>query len=275
MQHAALKKYLDSQARLIDKALDNFLPQAKEPPAMLHEAMRYSALGPGKRIRPILTLAAGEMLGGSQKKALIPACAVEMIHSYSLAHDDLPCMDDDDLRRGRATCHKKFSEAFAILAGDGLLTEAFRLLGSFPDAKRAKRLVEVIADAVGSRGMVGGQAAEIIFEGRQLDQAACDLIHINKTGRLIAASCLAGAIAAGAPKPQERRLWRYGECIGLAFQIIDDIMDQDGYLKFMSPSEAREAASILTQKAQAELRPFGRKSAVLTAIADHLGRRVE
>ena len=177
-----INKYLDTRAVLIDESLDRFLPKVKELPTLIHEAIRYSTLGAGKRIRPVLTLAVSDMLGGSTKDALIPACAIEMIHSMSLIHDDLPCMDDDDFRRGSPTCHKKYGEAHAVLAGDGLLTEAFYLLSQYPDAKRSRRLVEVISFATGSRGMVGGQVSDKIFENQDIDKAALDFIHVNKTG---------------------------------------------------------------------------------------------
>jgi geranylgeranyl diphosphate synthase type II len=269
----SINKYLKSQAKLIDQALDRFLPQAKEPPALIHEAMRYGALGVGKRIRPILTLAVSDLFKGSRPKAMIPACAIEMVHSYSLIHDDLPPMDNDDFRRGRVTCHKKYGEGYAILAGDALLTEAFSLLSKYPDAKKTKRLVEILSSAAGSRGMVGGQAAEMIFENQELDKATLDFVHINKTGKLLVAACLSGAVSAGASKRDEKRILRYAECIGFAFQIVDDIMDGDGYLKIMSPSEARKEVSCLTQKAQSALKPFGRKAKILIEIAEFLGKR--
>ena len=259
--------------KVVDEALDRFLPKTKEVPSLLHQAMRYSALSSGKRIRPILTLAVSDMLGGSRGNALIPASAIEMIHSYSLVHDDLPCMDNDDLRRGRPTCHKKFDEATAVLVGDGLLTEAFRLLGTYPDAKRAKRLTGVIAESIGSRGMIGGQFLDKIFENKTIDKITLDLIHVNKTGKLLANACLAGAISARATKAEEKRIFRFGETIGFVFQIIDDILDKDGYLQFMSVSEAREEASYLTSKAKAELKPFGKKAETLIKIAEFLGKR--
>lgn len=270
-----MEKYLKTQGALIEKALSRFLPKASETPGLIHEAMRYSALGPGKRIRPILTLAVSDLLDGKRARALIPACAIEMIHNYSLIHDDLPCMDNDDLRRGRATSHKKFSEATATLAGDGLLTEAFGLLATFPDPKKVQRLVCLIAQAAGSRGMIGGQISEKLFEGRVFDKAALDFIHINKTGKLIAASCLSGAIAASATAAEEKRIRKYGECIGFVFQIVDDILDGDGYLKLMSATEAREEAHRMTEKAKNELKPFGVKAKILSELADFLIQRVE
>ena len=270
-----IEKYLKTQGRLIDKALDRYLPKARLSPQLLHEGMRYSVFGGGKRIRPVLTLAASEMCGGLKERALIPACAIELVHSYSLVHDDLPSMDNDDYRRGRLTCHKKYGEANAILVGDGLLTETFHLLSRYPDPKKAVRLAQIVSEAAGSRGMVAGQIIEKLLEGKNIDLATTDLIHMNKTGKLIMASCLAGAVSAGASQAQERRVRRYGEYIGFAFQIVDDIMDKDGYLKFMSASEARKEVASLTQKARAELRSFGKKAGMLTALADFLGTRTK
>ena len=270
-----LEKYLKTQGKLIDKALDQFLPKAKQPSALLNEAVRYSVFSGGKRIRPILTLAVSDMLGGSRERALIPACAIEMIHSFSLVHDDLPAMDNDDLRRGRPTCHKKYGEANAILAGDSLSIEAFYVLSFYPNPKVASRLVKAIAEASGGRGMVGGQASEKILEGQDVSLPTLNLIHVNKTGKLFVASCLMGAISAGASPSEEKRIRRFGEYIGFAFQIVDDIMDGDGFLKFMSESEARKEAALITQKAQKELRPFGKKAKILLELADFLGNRTK
>jgi geranylgeranyl diphosphate synthase type II len=268
-----LSSYLKTQAKVVDKALERFLPKAKQSPSLLHEAIRYSVFGPGKRIRPIMTLAVSEMCGGSLVRALIPACAVEMIHSSSLVHDDLPSMDNDDYRRGRLTCHKKYGEAYAILVGDSLLIEAFHLLSFYPDPKKASRLIQVISEATGSRGMVGGQTLDKMFEGKSFDLPTLNMIHVNKTGKLFVASCLAGAISTGISSSLEKRVRRFGEYIGFAFQIIDDIIDRDGYLNFMSESEARKEVARLTGKAQAELKPFGRKAKILCELADFLGIR--
>jgi len=270
-----IETYLKTRAKEVDRSLDRLLPKAKEPPALIHEAMRYGTLGAGKRIRPILTLAVSDVLGGSKARALFPACAIECIHSYSLIHDDLPSMDNDDMRRGRPTCHKKFGEAYAILAGDGLLTEAFYLLGQFPDAKKSRLMVQVLGRAVGSQGMVGGQVVDKIFETKKIDQGMLDFVHMNKTGKLITAACQLGAISAGATKSQLSHIRKYGEYIGFAFQIVDDIMDKDGYLQFMSAGSAREEAALLTQKAQKELSGFGKKAEILLKIAEFLGSRVK
>jgi len=270
-----IKNYFKTQIKIIDKALDRYLPASRKSPAVLHEAMRYSVFGKGKRVRPLLALASSDLCGGSRERALIPACAIEMIPSYSLVHDDLPSMDDDDTRRGRPTCHKKYGEANAILVGDGLLTEAFHLLGRYPDPKKAVRLIQILAEAAGSRGMIAGQVIEKMLEGKDLNLPTTNLIHVNKTGKLIMASCLAGAVSAGAFPSQERHIRRYGEYIGFAFQIVDDIMDKDGYLKLMSASEARKEVALLTQKARAELRSFGKKADTLLTLADFLGARTQ
>lgn len=268
-----LKEYLKKRALLIDGALDTYLPRENQVPAILHRAIRYSVFGKAKRIRPILTLAVSDLVRGNLKKALIPACAIEMIHASSLVHDDLPSMDNDDYRRGRLSCHKKYGEAYAILVGDSLLIEAFHLIAKYPDPKRAACLSSIISDASGSRGMVGGQTIEKIWEGKDVDLPTLNLIHINKTGKLFVAACLAGAVSGGASAGEIRQIRRFSECVGLAFQIVDDIIDRDGFLKFMSESEARFEADRLITRAATELKPFGKKASVLLEIADLLAHR--
>ncbi len=225
-----LQPYLKERICLIDSALDRYLPGAETLPNRLHEAIRYSVFAGGKRIRPILMLAACEAVGGEIKNVLPAACAIEMVHSYSLIHDDLPAMDDDDLRRGNPTNHKVYGEATAILAGDGLLTEAFILLsnrkiwGDIPVEKTCEA-INVIARSSGSRGMVGGQVVDMEAEQNPIDLPTLEYIHTHKTGALILAAVDVGALLGGASAEQRRALCRYGEAAGLAFQVADDILD--------------------------------------------------
>lgn len=225
-----LKPYLQEHLQLVESALDRYLPKADTLPTSLHASMRYSVFAGGKRIRPILMMAACEAVGGNPQQVLPAACAIEMIHSYSLIHDDLPAMDDDDYRRGQPTNHKTYGEATAILAGDGLLTEAFLLLSSpdvFPDvtAEVRREVIHLLARSAGSRGMVGGQVVDMESEGKSIDLPTLEYIHTHKTGALILAAVESGAILGGADAEQRRALRRYGEAIGLAFQVADDILD--------------------------------------------------
>lgn len=225
-----LKAYLRERRQVIDQGLDRFLPAEQGYPKRLHSAMRYSIFAGGKRLRPILTLAACEAVGGNLKHALPAACSLEMIHTYSLIHDDLPAMDNDDLRRGVATNHKAFGEAMAILAGDALLTHAFHVLSDpeFLSVQEAERLriVREISDAAGSKGMVGGQAVDILSEGSEtIDQPTLEYIHTRKTGAMIRAAVRVGARVGGADEIEMADLTGYGEKIGLAFQITDDLLD--------------------------------------------------
>lgn len=217
----------------MEDVLDRWLPAAERVPQRLHAALRYSVLGTGKRLRPILVYATGEALEAPLERMDAPAAAVELIHGYSLVHDDLPAMDDDDLRRGRPTCHRAFDEATAILAGDALQLLAFRILARDPgfadDPLVRARLIELLADASGTDGMAGGQALDLAAVGRKLSIAELEDIHRRKTGALIRASVLMGA-AAAAEENAERlsQLRRFGDHIGLAFQIQDDILDVEG-----------------------------------------------
>ncbi|HTG16524.1 MAG TPA: farnesyl diphosphate synthase [Blastocatellia bacterium] len=225
----SITSYLTRRAAEVNAWLDCLVPSEDVEPRQLHKAMRYSLLAGGKRLRPALVLTAGEALGAETDDLMPSACAIEMIHTYSLIHDDLPAMDNDDLRRGRPTCHKAFGEAVAILAGDALLTQAFRVLASEAprrDAARQIRVIREIATAAGSvDGMIGGQMADIENEGKQVDAATLEYIHRSKTGALIAAPVVVGGIIAGATDDQIDKLRNYGERIGLAFQIADDILD--------------------------------------------------
>jgi geranylgeranyl diphosphate synthase, type II len=260
---SAFRKQLRLERKKIDGALKRFLPRDSQLPKVLHEAMRYSVLNGGKRIRPLLTLFVTEMLGGDEAQALIPASAIEFIHCYSLIHDDLPCLDNDDVRRGKATCHRKYGEAIALLAGDGLLTLAFHVLGKLRNQNQANRIMSELSRAAGTHGMVGGQVLDMLSVGIELDLPALDNIHIRKTGQLIKVSCLAGAIVGRANRKEERHILRFGEYLGFAFQIVDDILDGDGYLKHMGQHEAREKAADLIFKAKRELSSFKRNSELM------------
>jgi len=227
-----LKAYLQIQREKVEKALTLILPELEGPSADVVKAMRYSLFAGGKRLRPILCIAGAEALGADGSHVMPVACALEMIHTYSLIHDDLPEMDNDDMRRGKPTNHKVFGEAVAVLAGDGLLTEAFRVMAQTPLGMiKPGALLEVIslvAQAAGYQGMVGGQVADIQSEGKTVEPAAVEFIHSHKTGALIAASVTSGAILGGATEAQARAINEYGRGIGLAFQISDDILDVEG-----------------------------------------------
>jgi geranylgeranyl diphosphate synthase type II len=238
----ALRDYLEQARRGVEDALDRYLPEvdarphpAASTPPLLAAAMRYSVLGGGKRLRPVLCLMAAEACGGEASAAMGAACALELVHTYSLIHDDLPAMDDDDLRRGRATCHKAFDEATAILAGDALLTLAFELVArEIEPAGAAVVCVRILAEAAGPAGMVGGQMADLQAERRALDEhdpgslAELEAIHRRKTGALVRAPLQMGAVIAGAPAVSRDALDRYGRAVGLAFQIVDDLLDVRG-----------------------------------------------
>jgi geranylgeranyl diphosphate synthase, type II len=225
----SLDAYLDERAAEVNKALEEFVPGESAAPQTIHKAMRYSLLAGGKRLRPVLVLTAGEALGAPLSDLMPTACAVEMIHTYSLIHDDLPAMDDDDLRRGRPTCHKVFGDAIAILAGDALLTQAFIVLSSYAPAGDLVRQIKVVREIATAAGtvdaLIGGQVADIESEKRAVDGAMLEYIHRSKTGALIKASVVVGGIIAGASDGDLALLGRYGEKIGLAFQVADDILD--------------------------------------------------
>ncbi|MBO8168207.1 MAG: polyprenyl synthetase family protein [Thermoanaerobacteraceae bacterium] len=228
-----LIKYLQERKKLIDEELDRYLPQPDEAPETLCEAMRYSVFAGGKRLRPILVMAAAEAVGKDKELVLPTACALEFIHTYSLIHDDLPAMDDDDLRRGKPTCHKVYGEAMAILAGDALLTRAFEVISKnreVPgvDDAAVVRVIQIVAHGAGCSGMVGGQVADLEAEGKTADKDTMLYIHANKTGALFKAALCAGAVLAGADEEAIAALERYGEQFGLAFQITDDILDVEG-----------------------------------------------
>ena len=266
----SLATYTQEKSSLVEKALEHYLPESVRHPSVIHDAMRYAVLGNGKRIRPVLTLAVCEMFGGPEDQALIAACAIELIHSYSLVHDDLPLMDNDDFRRGQPSCHKKFGEGVALLAGDALLTLAFQILGELNHSEHSLRLIREIAEAAGTSGMIGGQVLDIQAEAGNLTLENLEEINRKKTGALIRVSCLAGAIMGGAKPEQELRILRFGEYLGFAFQLIDDILDSDGFRKFLSEKEARDKASFLIRDAKAELTPFGQSAEKLNLLADFI-----
>jgi geranylgeranyl diphosphate synthase type II len=243
---SGFEPYLQRQRARVDAALASYFPLDPAHPHRLVEAVRYTLLGGGKRIRPIALLAACESVGGSSERALPYACAIEMVHAYSLIHDDLPAMDNDTLRRGKPTNHVVFGEGLAILAGDALLTEAFHVLvegaARDPQPRRALRAVREIAEAAGARGMVGGQAADLAAEGGALDLATVEFIHVRKTGSLLLAAVRTGAVVGGANAAALKRLTRYGECLGLAFQIADDILDAEAPTALTGKEPGRDGA---------------------------------
>ncbi len=293
-----LKPYLKKMQQMVDESLEKYLPRRDELPGSIHEAMRYSIFAGGKRVRPVLMLAACEAVDGDISKALPAACAMEMIHTYSLIHDDLPAMDNDDFRRGKPTSHKVFGEAIAILAGDALLTEAFKLLSN-PEFTRGLspdvllRVIHEIAVCAGSRGMIGGQVVDMESEGKKdIDFATVQYIHTHKTGALIKASLKCGALIGGADGSRLNAVTRYGEAVGLAFQIADDILDIEGtteqigkdagsdqtrgkatYPAVIGLAESKQRASELVETAVEALAGFGEKADPLRAIATYIVKR--
>lgn len=228
-----LNAYLDEKRAMVDEALRGFLPEARGPAADLISAMNYSVFAGGKRLRPILCIAGAEAVGAEAHHVIPVACAIELIHTYSLIHDDLPVMDNDDMRRGKPTSHKVFGEAVAILAGDGLLTEAFHLMTHMDLTKRVDpltllKVIRLMAKAAGYEGMVGGQVVDIQSEEKEVDPSSLEFIHTHKTGALLATSVSSGAILGGGDEHQVKALTSYGQKIGLAFQISDDILDVEG-----------------------------------------------
>ena len=218
---------LKAYAEIIDRRMADLLPGTSLEPILLHEAMRYSCLAPGKRLRPALTMACAEALGSDPASVVDAGCAIEFVHCFSLIHDDLPALDDDDLRRGAPTCHVKFGEAVAILAGDALFALAFdKLANGAWSADQRVRAIASLTKATGSDGLVGGETIDILSEGKPISAETLELIHRRKTGSLIAASCEIGAILAGADASVSARLYEYGMSIGLAFQIADDVLNE-------------------------------------------------
>jgi geranylgeranyl diphosphate synthase, type II len=289
-----LKRYLIARQKEVDRALGRFLPKESTPPATIHKAMRYSLFAGGKRLRPILCLAAAEACGGKVSAALPLACAVECIHTYSLVHDDLPSMDNDDLRRGRPTCHKVFGDGIAILAGDALLTIAFEIAAQAGSTKRyaLREIFHEIAVAAGSRKLIAGQVADLEAEGRRINRKQLRYIHENKTAALLTTSVRLGAMAANASARQLAAITAFGRALGLAFQVIDDILDvtqtseklgksagkdvaakKATYPAVIGLDKSRAEARRLTSTAHTALKSLGESATVLRALADYLLQR--
>jgi geranylgeranyl diphosphate synthase, type II len=245
---ASFPHYLEERLPAIESALERILPPPHAPPARLHQAMRYSVFAGGKRVRPALLLLAGETFGADASTLGEPAAALELIHTFSLIHDDLPALDDDDLRRGRPTLHKQYDEALAILAGDALLDLGLEVLARFPldlVAERRLRNVVLVAQAIGSHGMIGGQVADLEAERTWPDDPAATLasIHRRKTGALLRASLVAGGVCAGAGEPELALLERLGEHVGMLFQIRDDILDIEGTSESLGKTAGKDQAA--------------------------------
>ena len=277
----------------MEKALERFLPTAESVPERLHRAMRYAVLGGGKRVRPLLTFAAGELAKADPARLEVVAAAVEMIHAYSLVHDDLPCMDNDVLRRGKPTCHVEFDEATAMLAGDALQPLAFQILAENVIADAADTQLEMLrmlAAASGSRGMAGGQAIDLASVGRTLSLPELEFMHIHKTGALIRAATVMGARCGSDLNAAElERLERYAKTVGLAFQVVDDVLDCDAstatlgktagkdaaqakptYVSILGLADARALAEELRQQAHSALASFGAGAGRLRELADFI-----
>jgi geranylgeranyl diphosphate synthase type II len=292
-------RYLREKKEIVDSALERYLPEKEKFTSNLHQAMQHSLFAGGKRIRPILSIASYEAVGGKGERILPFACALEMIHTYSLIHDDLPAIDNDDYRRGKPTCHKAFGEAIAILAGDGLLTEAFRLMTDRPAKDHRSRdggvildLVNEVARAAGVLGMVGGQVADVESEGKAADLPAVQYIHARKTGAMIAASVRVGAKLGGAKREILDALTCYGKNLGLAFQIVDDILNVEGkaallgkktgsdlfrgkatYPSVLGVEESKKKGRELVEISVNALKPFGPEADPLREIARFVAAR--
>lgn len=266
--------FFSEELEAIDKTLHEVLPKGDVHTAVLHEAMSYAMFPGGKRFRAVLAVAASEACGKKWQDALIPAAAIELIHNYSLVHDDLPALDNDELRRGQLTVHKRYGEANAVLVGDSLLTLAFQVLGEFKPAEAACELVLEMSTAAGSYGMIGGQVADITAEGKELTLPVLDYINTHKTGKLIKASTVSGAIAAGASSEKRQMMLKYGELIGLAFQSVDDLLDGDGYLKLAKAKDIRDKTRDLIAQAKRTVKPLGKDAEKLVKLADYLLMRV-
>jgi geranylgeranyl diphosphate synthase type II len=289
-----LRSYLTSRQKLIDRALDRYLPKESVKPATIHKAMRYSLFAGGKRLRPILCLAATEACGGKIDNALPLACALECIHTYSLVHDDLPSMDNDDFRRGRATCHKVFGDGIAVLAGDALLTIAFDIVSHAKPTPRYNMsiLLREVATAAGSQKLIAGQVADLEAEGKNADRAQLRYIHENKTAAILTTSVRLGAMSANANAKKLAAITKFGRALGLAFQIIDDILDvtqtteklgksagkdiaakKATYPAVIGLEKSRAEARRLTRQAHNSLSIFGAKAEALHALANYLLER--
>ena len=289
-----LRRYLDSRTAAVNRALDRFLPTAGTKPATIHRAMRYSLFAGGKRLRPVLCLAAAEACGGAIEPAMPLACAVECIHTYSLIHDDLPAMDNDDYRRGKLTNHKVFGEGIAVLAGDGLLTQAFEIAAQCRGWPRYSHrdVVRELAEAAGSLQLIAGQVADLEGEGKRISAAQLRYIHERKTSALLRCSVRLGGMSANCTAAQLEALGDFGYHVGLAFQIIDDILDvtqtseqlgktagkdvaaqKATYPSIVGMDKSRKIAAELTERAFGALHVFKGKAAALEALAEYLLKR--
>lgn len=289
-----LQGYLAERTAAVDRALNRFLPRAGTKPPTIHKAMRYSIFAGGKRMRPALCLAAAEACGGKMEEAMPLACALECVHTYSLIHDDLPAMDDDDLRRGKPTNHKVFGEGIAILGGDALLTEAFAIAGQCRGWGRYshREIILELAEAAGSKQLIAGQVADLESEGKKISAGALKYIHERKTSALLCCSTRLGGMSANCNAGQLKALTDFGYNVGLAFQIIDDILDMTQtseqlgktagkdvaaqkatYPSIVGMEESRKIAGRLTARAFAALDVFGGKAVALTAMAEFLLKR--
>lgn len=283
-------KYLKDKSLLIEKQLDLIVPDISSPYQSLFKAARYSLLSGGKRLRPILALATVETLQGSVEKALIPSCALELIHTYSLIHDDLPCMDNDDFRRGKPSLHKAFPEGHAVLAGDFLLTYAFDVLANAPhlSSDQKLKLVSILSRQAGGHGMIGGQIMDLEAEGQLIDKQALELLHKKKTGALISASIEFGTVIADVSSDKRKYLANFGEKIGLAFQIIDDVLDVTSanhkgkqkasdqannkatFVSLMGIENAKLAAQNLFVSSLEDLKNVASNISILKSLAEHM-----
>ena len=289
-----LQSYLTARQKKIDRALDRYLPKESVKPITIHKAMRYSLFAGGKRLRPILCLAAAEACDGKIDHALPLACAMECIHTYSLVHDDLPSMDNDDFRRGRLTCHKVFGDGIAVLAGDALLTIAFEIVSCAKPTSRynMSTLLREVAVAAGSERLIAGQVADLEAEGKQSGRAELRYIHENKTAAILTTSVRLGAMSANANPKQLAAITKFGRALGLAFQVIDDILDvtqtseklgksagkdiaakKATYPAVIGLNESRVEAKRLTKQAHNSLSIFGEKADALHALANYLLER--
>jgi len=291
-----LNTYLNEKRTIIDNAMREIFDSFQAVPGILRDAMEYMVFASGKRIRPILAIAACEAQDKSIDTVLHFACSIEMIHTYSLIHDDLPSIDNDDLRRGKPTCHKVFGEAIAILAGDGLLTEAFRVMTDTRfiekiHPKVLKQIIFEISSAAGVGGMVGGQVMDVLYEGKEGSKAIVDYIHAHKTTAMIRASVRIGSIIGGAKGKELKHMTQYGESIGLAFQITDDLLDSEGdeelvgkrlkkdtnkqtYVKHYGIKDSRLKVEQVVAEAIKAVEFLGEKATILTQIAQYIGSRV-
>ena len=289
-----LRAYVAARQKEVDRALDMFLPKETAKPPTIHKAMRYSIFAGGKRLRPILGLAAAEACGGERKAAMPLACAMECIHTYSLIHDDLPSMDNDDLRRGRATCHKVFGDGIAVLAGDALLTIAFEIAAKAQPTRRysLQQIISEIAVAAGSRKLIAGQVADLEAEGQPITRGELRYIHENKTAAMLIASVRLGAMSANAAPKQLEAISSFGAALGLAFQVIDDILDvtqtseklgksagkdvaaqKATYPAVIGLEKSRREAQRLTREAHDALASFDAKAQTLHSLANYLLER--